>query len=250
MKVLPFELGECISNNQNCSIITSIDKKYACKFSTEDLSNEFALMFHSSSDYTVKPIKYIKTNDWNCIIMPSYLDGDAFSLIENNQVTEQNIKEIIHDVLKGLVHLKAHYICHHDIKPENFFLKKQKNNKIKAFIGDFGCAELLESGIGFDIFDGSIQYQAPEILNKSTYDFQSDMWSLGISMAVLLCQKYPYDGECEEDLLNQIYDPSRRVVLPEGISPCAQDFLDKLLCIDPNQRLTAEEALHHSWFEQ
>ena len=93
---------------------------------------------------------------------------------------------------------------------------------------------------------GTLLYSAPEILNGSPYSYNSDMWSVGVSMTVLLTHLIPFYGKRKEQILKEIF--RRRITLPRKFSEEAQDLLDKLLCIDPKDRILAAEALQHPWF--
>ena len=93
---------------------------------------------------------------------------------------------------------------------------------------------------------GTLLYSAPEILNRSPYSYNSDMWSVDVSMTVLLTHLIPFYGKWKEQILKEIF--RRRITLPRKFSEEAQDLLDKLLCIDPKDRILAAEALQHPWF--
>ena len=201
-------------------------------------------MNHVKSSYTVLPINYFKTPYWNCLILPAYLDGDSFGYIQKNEPNEQISKQIIYDVLKGLIHLENVNVIHHDIKPENVFLYR-KSNKIHAIIGDFGFSEIVnDESTDYEI-GGSDPYLAPEILIGAPYSFNSDVWSVGVMMYLFLTHSHPFWGTRDE-IIQQIFSKSLR--LPLDISSDAQDLLNKLLRIDPSQRLTAREAIQHRWF--
>ena len=239
---LPSNAGRRIYNKRGLEIYLSKDERNVYKFSSSDLSREYDMMNLVQSSYTVSAINYIETDNWNCLIMPAYLEGDAFTLIEKKETSEQITKQIIYDVIKGLAHLESEHIIHHDIKPENVFLYK-KGKTTHAIIGDFEYAERVgEEKIELG---GSLLYAAPEILMEAPYSYNSDIWSVGVFMAVFLTHSMPFYGPNKSIVLNQIF--RKRILLSNELSQ-AQDLLDKLLCIDPNHRITAAEALQHPWF--
>ena len=80
----------------------------------------------------------------------------------------------------------------------------------------------------------------------SSYTFNSDIWSVGVLMAVLLTNTMPYFGTIHE-IIKDIY--TKKIILPDNISPLAQDLLNQLLCINPKQRLSAAQAVQHPWFD-
>ena len=91
-----------------------------------------------------------------------------------------------------------------------------------------------------------MNYTAPEILNDKCFDEKSDLWSLGVIIYILLFQKYPFDGETEEDLLEQINNNENN--LKETNDKNLNDLIKKLLVKDPKNRLTWNEYFKHPFF--
>ena len=98
---------------------------------------------------------------------------------------------------------------------------------------------------------GKVPYMAPEVLsNKAPYDgFAADMWAAGICCFILLAGFPPMEFACAAD-------ERFRIVRHYGIgrllqqwaiacSPACSDFIERLVAIDPAQRLTAEQAMTH-----
>jgi len=93
-----------------------------------------------------------------------------------------------------------------------------------------------------------MQYAAPELL-KSRYTLQCDMWSFGVTVFALLFGYMPFQGKKHQIrtcILHGEYVVKSRC---SNISLEAQDFVKRLLVVDPNKRLTANEALEHSWIK-
>ncbi|CAI5702701.1 hypothetical protein KXD40_003071 [Peronospora effusa] len=81
---------------------------------------------------------------------------------------------------------------------------------------------------------------------------KSDMFALGIVLYILLCGSHPFDTynnlpdeEIRKRILKGKYRTQSRAW--QSISPSARDLIQKLLEIDPNKRISAEEALQHPW---
>merc|ERR1712190_459765 len=90
-------------------------------------------------------------------------------------------------------------------------------------------------------------YVAPEVLNKN-YTGQCDLWSIGVIVFILLAGYMPFNGT--EDVQIAQIRAGRFTVKADkwaNISDKAKDFSKKLLTVDPNTRLTAEQAMEHPW---
>ncbi|KAI1098018.1 hypothetical protein F4804DRAFT_141422 [Jackrogersella minutella] len=109
-------------------------------------------------------------------------------------------------------------------------------------------------------FVGTPDYLAPETIKGARQDETSDWWSVGCIMFEFLYGYPPFHATEAEHVFENIL--ARKIMWPEEpdeVSPEAKDLINKLLCIDPQQRLGAnredkyasggEEIRNHSWFE-
>ncbi|KAL7794532.1 putative response regulator receiver Rim15p [Trichoderma ceciliae] len=111
-------------------------------------------------------------------------------------------------------------------------------------------------------FVGTPDYLAPETIKGDKQDETSDWWSVGCIMFEFLYGIPPFHaGEAEQVFENIL---ARRIQWPdeadcEPVSDEAKDLINKLLCMDPPQRLGSnreekyasggEEIRNHPWFE-
>jgi len=138
-------------------------------------------------------------------------------------------------------------------------------------LGDFGMAVRLRQGKLLSDKVGSPAFMAPEmhlLPNKSSgYDHKVDIWALGVVMVFLLSQEYPFvdasgrlirqhllSGELrlwESDVLQNLMRRAQEVVgmRTKRPSKAALDLARRLLMPRSAHRLTAKEALDHSWFK-
>ena len=79
------------------------------------------------------------------------------------------------------------------------------------------------------------------------------MWAIGVITFFLLCGYPPFDRDSNLEEMQAILAADYSYTPEEhwnGISQTAKDFIDSCLTIDPNARLTANQALNHPWIKE
>jgi calcium-dependent protein kinase len=118
-------------------------------------------------------------------------------------------------------------------------------------IADFGTSKLVEKGHVQRKLVGSSYYIAPEVLKKH-YDEKCDLWSCGVIMYILLSGRPPFGGDNDKEIMDKViigkYDLETSPF--DKLSSSGKDLIQKLLMIEPNKRLSAEQALAHPWFKE
>jgi len=208
--------------------------------------------------------------------------------------TEQETATVAKTLLKVLHTLHSRHIVHRDIKPENILLVEEDDcmgelGSVK--LTDFGLARLLhdetdtssktsnsgDSSSSNQDFSkqrsraysrvGSDYYAAPEVTMGAGYDTPIDIYSLGVTLYVMLCGTPPSstsffktenaDLSDEESTccMASVSDESTESsssgseLFPSElkISSLAQDLIIKMINPDPEKRIVASEALKHEW---
>ncbi|KAI8610796.1 kinase-like domain-containing protein, partial [Chytriomyces sp. MP71] len=155
---------------------------------------------------------------------------------------EEEAKVVIHAVLEGLVMMHKKYYVHRDVKPHNLFLFSNDLNTLK--LGDFGISAQDNGYSCVGGMKGTKGYMAPEILKKLQYGRPVDMWATGVVAYQLLYGAMPFP-ETKKRFGVKAKSP---LSFPFNfVSEAAQDFIRKLLVEEPSYRLTAEQAMEHSW---
>lgn len=183
------------------------------------------------------------------------MDGDLLGLLEkrNNKLTEEEASFIFGKAVETVEFIHSKGICHKDIKPENFLFcwDKKKPGKVSSVkLCDFELSEYFDEQKVFTVACGSPSYAAPEICVdcQSYRGEKADIWSLGITLFVLLCGEFPWFSRDVYELFYMISnDP---VTIPNRLSNECQDLLLRLLTKNPNERISINEIKLHPWMNK
>ncbi|KAM5450966.1 serine/threonine protein kinase [Microsporum audouinii] len=172
-------------------------------------------------------------------MVPHGLPGmDLFDYVELRANMEQDeCRNIFHQVASAIDHLhnKAS-VVHRDIKDENVILDGE--GRIKLI--DFGSAAYIRSG-PFDVFVGTIDYAAPEVLQGKPYlGKEQDVWALGILLYTIIYKENPFYN------INEIMDHPLRVPFLPFTDDCL-DLIRRMLDRNVQTRISITEVMKHPW---
>jgi len=190
-----------------------------------------------------------ETDDYIYIVTELVTGGELFDkIVELGAYSEADAAKLVHKMVSAIDYLHSQGIVHRDLKPENLLIKDDKDiSEVK--IADFGLSKIVAQKVMMQTACGTPGYVAPEVLNATGYDKEVDLWSIGVITYILLCGFPPFYNESLPLLFEQImtadYDYPEEYW--DEISDNAKNFIDKLLVVDPAQRMTAKDALNHPW---
>ncbi|CAB3362475.1 Hypothetical predicted protein [Cloeon dipterum] len=184
------------------------------------------------------------------IIVSEYAPGgDLQTIIDENMVPfESDVQHFVRQLVEGLAYIHDRKIVHLDIKPQNIVMMGPfPECDIK--LCDFEISRVLLEGVEVREILGTPDYVAPEIIHYEPITFGADMWSLGVTVYVLLTGFSPFGGETDQETFTNISrcDLDFPAELFEDVSAEAQDFVARLLVRQPNKRMTSKECLRHPW---
>ncbi|KAL9651464.1 hypothetical protein ABK040_001411 [Willaertia magna] len=211
---------------------------------------------------------YIITEKFECTLRDVFKTGQQF--------TDINIKYFLYHLLKGISFIHSSGIAHRDIKPQNILV----DENFRIAYCDFGLSRAVELDSKISTCDiASLWYRSPEVILGWEYaGKQMDIWAIGCIFAEMLNNgKVLFQGSSALDVLDKMIDVlgspksdsemkgSFKAIkylksLPkkEGqlyltinnnniLTEEAYDLLSKMLHWDPTKRITAQEALQHSY---
>uniref|UniRef100_A0A6Q2XSC9 non-specific serine/threonine protein kinase n=1 Tax=Esox lucius TaxID=8010 RepID=A0A6Q2XSC9_ESOLU len=181
--------------------------------------------------------------------------GSVTDLIKNtkgNSLKEEWTAYICREILRGLTHLHQHKVIHRDIKGQNVLLTE--NAEVKLV--DFGVSAQLDRTVGRrNTFIGTPYWMAPEVIAcdenpEATYDFKSDLWSLGIT-AIEMAEGAP--PLCDMHPMRALFliprNPAPRLKSKKW-SKKFQSFIESCLVKSHGQRPSTEQLLKHPFIRE
>ncbi|KAJ7553601.1 hypothetical protein O6H91_06G104900 [Diphasiastrum complanatum] len=190
-------------------------------------------------------------------IVLEYMDGGSLQDVikEVKVIPEPYLAVICKQVLQGLMYLHhQRHIIHRDIKPSNLLV----NHKGEVKITDFGVSAVLASSMGQrDTFVGTYTYMSPERISGSIYGYESDIWSLGLTLLECAIGRFPYLPPGQEEGFLNFYELLETIVEdPPPFAPADQfssEFCSLIsACIqkEPKNRMSAADLLQHPFLQK
>ena len=209
--------------------------------------------------------------------------GELFErIIKLQRFTERDACTIARTLVSVLAAAHAAGIAHRDLKPENILLASRTDDT-SLKLADWGFAGNASAPMATPC--GTPMYAAPEVLSGRKYGPACDMWSLGVTLFILLCGcvsffiaapfvasyirsplnsrranhhhhhnchpiRYPPFADDQEARLIASIKTGAYTMLPAhwaSVSDTAKDFIQRLLDTDANRRITAAQAAEHAW---
>ena len=218
---------------------------------TQQIDNEINILKKLDHPFILKILDFHSTTNKYYIVTDYCKEGELFDVIKvKDNFTEREASYILYQVLLAIRYCHKMRIVHRDIKPENILIVgKESSGLLNVKLIDFGTAKIFNEFSKNKALVGSSYYIAPEVI-RGKYDEACDLWSIGVIMYIMLVGTPPFNGDEDDDILRAVSIGKYETSYPQyqSLSPEAKDLITKLLKFNPTERITAEEALKHPWF--
>ncbi|KAJ3211911.1 hypothetical protein HDU67_004183 [Dinochytrium kinnereticum] len=194
--------------------------------------------------------------DFIYIVLELARGGELFDrIVDKRKFPEGECRVIMKQLFAALKYLHERNIVHRDLKPENILLVSKDPEDLRIKISDFGLAKLVGEEMFLKTLCGTPNYVAPEVLipaNGRAYGKPVDLWSSGVVLYICLCGFPPFSDElAPPSMTDQIKQGKYNFPSPfwDAVSDEAKDLCQRLMTVNPDDRITAEEALEHPWMK-
>lgn len=215
----------------------------------EELESEAEIFLCMDHPHVARLVDVYESDEQLDLVMECMSGGELFARVtERKRFSEKDAADATWQMLLALNYIHSHGIVHRDIKLENFLYDKENSDHLKLI--DFGFSKVWSPNTKMALSCGTLAYVAPEVLGRS-YTSKCDLWSLGVVVFIVLFGYMPFTGT-EEAQVRKIKDGrfTKKKDVWNRVSAKAQDFVEKLLVVDPEKRMSAQEALSHGWVAQ
>ena len=170
--------------------------------------------------------------------------GDLFRHMKiHRRLSIDEIRLFVAEIAIAIHFLHGFGIVYRDLKPENVMLDEEGHIKLI----DFNLSKQLRADQeSTGTFCGTVEYLAPEIVNKQPYGKPVDWWSLGIMIFEMVCNRTPFGCQNQSRTLQKISDC--RFGIPDSCDYNLCNLIDGLLRKDPAKRFCYKDIVNHPFF--
>ena len=182
---------------------------------------EFELLKELEHPRIIKPLGFWIDQQLNCASLILPYAGDQ-TLETIGKVSLDEVQRIGVQLFEAVAYLHSRGLVHRDIKPANCLYYEGN-----LMLIDFQTSTKIQTSQWLMTYAGTKEFIAPEVRTQCIYSAKVDVWSAASVLLYLTGHK-------------QLED------LSDTDTACYQWF-HQALNPEPDQRLSAEEALQHAW---
>lgn len=205
--------------------------------------------------HIVSLLDYFEDKNYMHLVLEYCDAGDLAAYLKTHTVLQEPmLQNFLKQLANGVQHMRSLHIVHRDLKPQNILLQSCSTQPFDVLlkITDFGFACRLTAQDLTKTFCGSPLHMAPEVLAGHTYDPKIDLWSLGTIAYQMGTGTTPYRAQTLQELrqkLVQAQQYRQPLLFPGHVSERYKDLVQRLLFIDPQQRISFTDFYQHPFLQ-
>ena len=201
----------------------------------------------------VRLLDHLENNDY-IYIVTEYIEGGTLGQYFKKKkfnFSERQATNIMSQIANGVKYLHQYGIVHRDLKPDNIMITQQNEYGVIKIM-DFGLSKIVSPNERMVDGYGTLSYVAPEVLLRTPYNKEVDIWSLGVILFYMLSGRLPFRGRREQEVAEKIvYDELEFDEDDwETRSQKVQDLITCCLEKKKENRITIDEFINHPWFKK
>ena len=201
----------------------------------------------------VRLLDHLENEDYIFIVM-EYIEGGTLGQYlkkKNFNFSERQASTIMSQIASGVKYLHKYGIVHRDLKPDNIMITQQNDFGVIKIM-DFGLSKIVSTQETMVDGYGTLSYVAPEVLLRTPYNKEVDIWSMGVILYYMLCGHLPFKGNKEVIIAEKIVNDDLEFNDEEWEvrSKRVKELINSCLKKEPKERITIDEFLNHPWFKK
>jgi len=269
--------GKAVAIKKNKSVFRSLSV-------AKRILREIKLMSFFDHDDIVKIVNVIipdqnEIETFNDVyLVLEKMEMNLAKVIRSVKLTNRHLQYLVYQMFRGLKYIHSAGVIHRDLKPGNILVNASDCN---LKITDFGLARGVCKDEESELTEYVVTrwYRAPEVMcSAKYYDAKVDVWSVGCILAEMFLRKPLFPGGNHLEQLRIIFevlgtpaDDNEWIKTPEAkqwielmtpregyslqkifhqATPNALDLLTDMLQLNPERRISVNDALAHSYFSQ
>jgi serine/threonine protein kinase len=203
----------------------------------------------------VETFRFVNQKYGDCLVTvtPLYDNGDLQKFIDTAKVEEMPFPEMdvlrmLHQISTGLDAMHAQQFVHLDLSPDDILVSKT----FDLVIGDFGLCEQVNNIEKIDLVQN--MYQSPEMIQHQTYDWHTDIFSLGCIFFELMTFKKKFIASEMRRIVKEHKDLAtymreiHMTINGCGYSEELATLVCRMLSYDPQLRPSCRDILNFNFF--
>ena len=201
----------------------------------------------------VRLLDHLENEDY-IFIVTEYIEGGTLGQYfkkRNFNFSERQASSIMSQIANGVKYLHKYGIVHRDLKPDNIMITQQNDFGIIKIM-DFGLSKIVSTQEKMVDGYGTLSYVAPEVLLRTPYNKEVDIWSMGVILYYMLCGHLPFKGNKEVVIAEKIVNDDLEFDEDEWEvrSKKVRELITSCLKKEPEERITIDDFLNHPWFKK